>query len=134
MRNYTRATVGAIIRRGDTILLAKRDHEPFKGTWCIPGGHIEFGEHPEDAVRREVKEETGLDLVNAKFFGVYSEYYEHMQWHAVALIYEGTGEGALVPQPGEVSELRFFTFDQVSFLELAFNHSEIIKDFYQNMC
>ncbi len=126
---YTRATVGAVITRGDEILLAKRGHEPFEGKWCIPGGHIEFGEHPVDAVKREVLEETGLTLEGCRFFNVYSEYYEHLQWHAVALIYEGNGSGLLIPQEGEVSELRYVPFDQALKFDLAFNHIDIIRDY-----
>ncbi len=130
--NYIRTTVGAVIWKEHSVLLAKRDHEPFKGKWCIPGGHVEFGEHPDEAVRREVREETGLELSACGFFRFYSEYYEHMQWHAVVLIYEGSGEGILVPQAGEVSELRYVPFDQALDMELAFNHNDIIRDFIRN--
>ncbi len=129
--NHIRATVGAIVlnESGDKLLLARRAHTPFEGMWCIPGGHIEFGEHPDDAVRREVFEETGISLTSCRFIRFYSEYYEFMQWHAVALIYAGTGTGALVPQPGEVSELAFVTVEEAMSRELAFNHRDIIQDF-----
>lgn len=45
-----KATVGAIVTQGDTILLELRNHEPFYNHWCIPGGHIDFGETVESAV------------------------------------------------------------------------------------
>jgi 8-oxo-dGTP diphosphatase len=55
--------VGAVIRDGaGRILLIKRGHEPGKGLWSIPGGRIEPGETNEQAVVREVREETGLDV------------------------------------------------------------------------
>ena len=54
--------VGAIILEGDKILLEKRKNMPSKGKWSVPGGLVELGESVENAVVREVKEETGLDV------------------------------------------------------------------------
>jgi 8-oxo-dGTP diphosphatase len=54
--------VGAIIFRGDSVLLAQRGREPSYGKWSIPGGLVELGESLEEAVRREVREEVGLDV------------------------------------------------------------------------
>lgn len=124
-----KATVGAVIFKENKVLLALRDHEPFKDHWCIPGGHIEFGEHPDTAVRREVLEETGLSLRNLKFFNYYSEFYSHMEWHAIALIYTGSAEGELIPQPGEVKELKWVPIKEALTLSLAFNHRECLEDY-----
>jgi len=52
--------VGAIVFNGDSALLVERAGEPLKGWWSIPGGLLETGEKLEDALRREVLEETGL--------------------------------------------------------------------------
>jgi ADP-ribose pyrophosphatase YjhB (NUDIX family) len=52
--------VGALIFEGDSILLVERAGEPLKGYWSLPGGLVETGESIEDAVRREIREETGL--------------------------------------------------------------------------
>src|SRR5207253_7265632 len=54
--------VGAIILRQDRILMAQRGKEPLKGWWSLPGGALELGESLADAVRREVREETGLEI------------------------------------------------------------------------
>ena len=54
--------VGAIIFRRDRILMAQRGKEPLKGWWSLPGGALELGESLEDAVCREVLEETGLEV------------------------------------------------------------------------
>lgn len=63
------AVVGVVIYRdnGDIFLIKSRR---WADKWLIPGGHIEFGEKMEDATRREVKEETGLDISNIEFFDV----------------------------------------------------------------
>ena len=54
--------VGALIFEQDRILMAERGGEPLKGWWSIPGGLVEVGESLDAAVRREVREETGLDV------------------------------------------------------------------------
>ena len=54
--------VGAVVVRDGRALIIRRAHEPRKGEWSLPGGHLDLGESLIDAVRREVKEETGLDV------------------------------------------------------------------------
>ena len=54
--------VGAIVVSAKGILLVRRDKEPGKGLWSIPGGGVEVGETAEEAIIREVKEESGVDV------------------------------------------------------------------------
>jgi 8-oxo-dGTP diphosphatase len=54
--------VGALIFREDCILLVERGKEPLKGFWSLPGGVVEVGETLEQAIRREVREETNLEI------------------------------------------------------------------------
>ncbi len=54
--------VGALIQRGEEIVVVKRETEPAKGLWSIPGGLLELGERVADGVKREVREETGLEV------------------------------------------------------------------------
>lgn len=54
--------VGAVVFRGPEVLVIKRGKPPFEGQWSIPGGRLEHGERVIDAVKREVREETSLEI------------------------------------------------------------------------
>ncbi len=65
-QQYPEPTVGALIfNQEGKALLVKSDK--WRDKYCIPGGHIELGETMEDALRREIKEETGLDIYDLEF-------------------------------------------------------------------
>jgi len=65
-QQYPEPTVGALIFDPDGNIFLMRSHK-WKDRYCIPGGHIEVGERIEDALKREVKEETGLDVFDLEF-------------------------------------------------------------------
>jgi ADP-ribose pyrophosphatase YjhB (NUDIX family) len=63
--------VGALIFRRESILLVERGREPLKGYWSLPGGLVEAGEKLEDALKREVLEETGLRVKPSATFEIF---------------------------------------------------------------
>ncbi len=129
MYKPVKATVGAVCEHGGTVLLERRSNDPFNGYWCIPGGHIEFGEPVEDALRREVQEETGLRVTSLRFLNYYTEYFAQLEWHAVALVFVCSVEGTEAAQQGEVSQLQWFELKDALQLPLAFEHKRVLTDF-----
>ena len=126
------ATVGAILTQtiDDTehILLTKRNVEPFKGRWCMPGGHIEAYETALDAVKREVREETGLEF-DPVFFGHCEEILPEVNFHAIVLFFTGTPSGTAVADPKEVAEIRWFPLRECLTMPLAFIHNDVLRSY-----
>lgn len=63
--------VGAVVVDNGALLMVRRGHEPAKGLWTIPGGRLEKNELLEDAVVREVAEETGLQITVSELLGIF---------------------------------------------------------------
>jgi 8-oxo-dGTP diphosphatase len=105
--------VSVLIKNGDRILLEKRSKDPMKGAWKAPGGHMEFGETPEQTAAREVKEELGITLRDLKFRTITNDVFEADQKHYVTIWMEAfiaSGEPEL-KAPYEESEIGWFTWD-----------------------
>jgi 8-oxo-dGTP diphosphatase len=74
-------TAFALVERDGRFLVLERGQEPYRGHWELPGGFVEAGERPADAVRREVFEETGLKIEAPSIVGAYtSRYGDHGKW------------------------------------------------------
>lgn len=128
-----KATVAAIIHPADgkrsTILLTRRNVNPFRDHWCLPGGHIDDYEPADTAVRREVKEETGLDFTPESFLGWFEEIFPEYRFHAVALAFTGAGSGELQQQPEEVTDMAWFPLDEALTMPLAFTHNLVLQHY-----
>ena len=70
-------TAAAVIVRRGKVLLGKRAVEPFAGAYSLPGGFVEEGESAEQALARELAEETGMDVVSAELLGLYLDLYPY---------------------------------------------------------
>ena len=108
---YPIVGVAAVLFQGDLVLLARRDKEPGKGQWSLPGGAVELGETLEEALRREVLEEVSLEieiggLVRLINRIIYDEQKE-VQYHYVIADYWGRILSGSPKARSDISEIRF---------------------------
>ncbi|MEM2768037.1 MAG: NUDIX hydrolase [Candidatus Bathyarchaeia archaeon] len=108
--------VGAIIICNGKILLEKRRSDPGRGKWSVPGGIVELGESPENAVIREVKEETGLDVENPELIDVVNNVILDekgvIQYHFVIVDYFVKLRGGELKAADDAEELRWVALEE----------------------
>ncbi|NCN28108.1 NUDIX hydrolase [bacterium] len=123
-----RVCVDAIVDMGaGQILLINRKHAP-EG-WALPGGFVEAGENAEEAVIREVREETGLDVEIVKQFHTYTNPNRDPRGPSISVVFltKGYGEPAKTTDETAGAEL----FHQMNLPEnLAFDHRQILSDYF----
>lgn len=124
-----RLTVDCIININGKIVLIKRKNPPFG--WALPGGFVDEGETVEDAVRREMKEETSLNLKNLRQFHVYSDPLRDPRGHTVSVVF--TADGAGEPKANDdAKEIGLYTLDTLPD-DIAFDHRKILSDYYKSI-
>ena len=126
--------VDAIVVKNGKILLIRRANEPFKGKWALVGGFVEYGETTENAVKREVEEETGMKVEVKELLGVYSEPKRDPRGHVVSISYIVESKSDEIKINEEVKEARFFSLEEIKSMELAFDHAKIIRDYEARRC
>jgi ADP-ribose pyrophosphatase YjhB (NUDIX family) len=120
-------TVDAIIEVGDKIVLVERRNPPHG--WALPGGFVDYGETLEDAVRREAFEETGLRITLKGQFHTYSKPDRDPRLHTITTVFLATAEGC--PTGGD-DALQAAVFDPEDLPSLAFDHRDILNDYYRS--
>jgi ADP-ribose pyrophosphatase YjhB (NUDIX family) len=127
---------GALVVDGGRVLLVKRAIEPFLGCWDLPGGFLEADEHPADGARREVLEETGLEVEIGGLVGIYVDTYqpgtEPVFWHhSLNIFFVARPTGGRLASNAEASEVRWFALDALPPLEaIAYeNGRRALQDF-----
>jgi 8-oxo-dGTP diphosphatase len=102
------------------VLLGRRAFDPGAGLWDLPGGFLHENEHPHDALRREFREETSLDVEPLDFLGFWLEPYDGRIVLSLAWTARAVGEGRA---GDDLTELRWFEPDELPEpSELAFSH------------
>jgi 8-oxo-dGTP diphosphatase len=127
-------TVDIIIQTGSLILLVKRKNEPFRGCMAIPGGFVNEGETVENAAKREVKEETLLDVELIDILGVYSDPKRDPRGHNMSTVFIGkiseTNNGiAKAAAADDALELRWIGLEEIPEEKFAFDHKSILMDY-----
>lgn len=131
-RNPT-PTVDTIIQRNSRILLVKRKNDPFKGYLVLPGGFVNEGERVEDAAKREVKEETSLDIELLDILGVYSDPTRDPRGHMMSTVFIGkissNNDKVDAVAQDDAAAIEWLSLEVIDTRNVGFDHKRIISDY-----
>jgi len=128
--------VGAILFDGDCILMAQRGKEPLKGWWSLPGGALETGESLHDAVCREVREETGLEIETLGVFEIFERILRDEsgkpEYHYVLIDYICRAIGGELRAGDDVSRVEWFRREELDALQITEGTLGVIEKAFRN--
>jgi len=129
--------VGGFIHRDGKVLLIKRKFEPNKGKWAPPGGLLEVGEDPEEAARREVREELGLEVQVEGLLQVANEVIRdddgRIKFHFVLVDYLMRPLGEKVTLNEESEEFGWFGPSQIEQMDTTANTKLVARKFAETI-
>ena len=113
--NMPKVGIGVIIIKDRKFLMGWRKAKHGSGTWCPPGGHLEFGESLEDCARRETLEETGISIRNVRFAGVTNDIWEDEGKHYITITMLADWESGepKAMEPDKADDWKWFSWDDV---------------------
>ena len=113
--------------RGMEVLLIKRGNYPYEGMWALPGGFVDMEETLEEAVVRELQEETGLSGIQLKQLHAFSEIHRDPRGRNISINFYGIADSKNTDVKGgdDAADARWFPVDQLP--ELAFDHIKVVE-------
>lgn len=121
--NNSRPTASAVITDGNKVLLCRRDIEPFKNFWDLPGGFLEEGEHPEEGVRREIKEELGIEIEIIDMLGIFMDRYGQDGDYTLNIYYLAKIKSGAPKPDSDINKIKWFFKDNLP-EKMAFRNNE----------
>jgi len=124
-------TVDAVIQDGDrNVILVKRRYAPYKDKYALPGGFIKYNENPEQAIIREVREETNLVVKIISKIGTYDQKGRDPRGKIVSTAFKCrlVKDLSMLREGDDAAKVKIVPIDQLKNLELAFDHSQILRD------
>jgi 8-oxo-dGTP diphosphatase len=113
--NNVRVGLGVFIFKNGKFLMQQRQGSHGAGTWSVPGGHLEFGESFEDTARREVKEETNLEIKNVRFGAVTNDHFvdENKHYVTIWMMSDWATGKAYITEPDKCVAQAWHTFEHL---------------------
>lgn len=114
---FVQLGVGAVAVRAGQILLIQRGRPPYPGKWSIPGGKLLFGETISQAIVREMKEETCLDVEVGAYAGMIESIHDEGEWHYVIVDHFVDIVGGDLRPSDDAADARWFPLNDVTALD-----------------
>jgi ADP-ribose pyrophosphatase YjhB (NUDIX family) len=126
-----RVAVGGVVLDGDRVLLVRRGQAPSVGRWSIPGGLVHVGERLEDAVVREVHEESGLHVRVLGLCGVIDRVIRGddgaVRYHYVIVDYVSIVEGGALRAGDDAAEAHWVPFDEIGTYDVTDGVADMVR-------
>lgn len=123
--------VGAVIWNGAAVLLERRGQPPAQGSWAIPGGLVEIGETAEEAVRREVREECGIEIAVGPVLGLFEPILRdadgRIRYHYLIVDYLAYYRAGELQVGDDAAEVRWVAPDELDSYKLSPATREMIE-------
>ncbi len=127
--NVRNTTVQLIAVKEGKVLLQKRNLDPEKGAWALVAGYLSWHETLEECMRRELKEEMGLEVGDLNLVAVYSDPKRDKDGRQnIAVVFSGEVQGELAIDAREVREVAWFDLEKLPDL-IAFDHRQMIEEY-----
>jgi len=107
------SVLGITMNDKNEMLLVKQKTLPLRGWWLLPGGHVRFGETIKDAIVREVREETGLQVRVSKLLGVFDVIDENGEYHYITVVFQCKLTGGQIKAGSDAVDVGWFNIDKV---------------------
>ena len=121
-------TTAVIIKKGNKFLLEKRLIKPYRSYWVLPGGHIKKKELPIETIKRETKEEIGIDIF-PEYITLIEEKIPSIKWDAELYLFKSKLKGDPTPDKIEVSEIKWFSKKELKNIMVGFEHKKILNKY-----
>jgi len=132
--NVAAAAAGVLVDEQGRMVVLVRGKEPGKGKWDLPGGFVDAGETAEEALRREVREEIGLEVTTMRYLGSWPNIYEYMgvRYRTLDLgfVCEAPEVTRARPREDEVADVLFLPPEQIDLGRFAFRSVGTIAGTY----
>ncbi len=127
----TGATIIPILPDGQIVLVRRRDTQK----WSLPGGMVDWGEDLPTTIKRELKEETGLELISiGRLVGIYSSPDRDPRLHSITVSVEVQAQGNLeIEDTGEITEIQAFYKNDLPLGHLSHDHDRQLQDYFQGI-
>lgn len=123
--------VGAVILQDDRVLLVRRGKEPLKGVWSLPGGALELGERLEAGIRREIREEVGLEVEVGPIVEVFERITPDergvVRYHYVLIDYLCRPTGGSLLAADDADDARWVTLSELQTLVITAGTAPVIE-------